>query len=163
MGSDFTASRKLLIGGMAATKVFLATNLLKWYLEKGLQVTRIYEVVEFKFANCFQGFCEYISESRRKGDIDQTKEILGETCKVLGNASYGSLLLDKTKHVNVKYIQDKSQAHMAVNDPLFKKLSELPGEMYEVEMSKRSRGVGKGGSGGSDDPPFWEQISYIKC
>ena len=134
----FTDSRKLLIGGMAATKIFLATNLLKWYLEKGLEVTKVYEVVEYKFMKCFETFSEYISEARRQGDRYPSKEVLGETCKVLGNAAYGSLLIDKTKHIRVKYVQERSQAHMAVNDPLFKKLTELPHEMFEVEMSKRS-------------------------
>ena len=132
-----TNPRKLLIGGMAAEKVFLSTHLLKWYLEKGLEVTHVYEVVEYKFKRCFEGFCEFISDARRKGDRDPTKEILGETCKVLGNASYGSLLLDKTKHTNVKFVHEKTHAHMMVNDPLFKKLSELPDEMYEIEMSKK--------------------------
>ena len=134
---DFTDRRKLLIGGMDATKVFLATNLLKWYLEKGLEVTKVYEVVEYKFMKCFEGFCEYISEARRQGDSDPTKEILGETCKVLGNSAYGSLLIDKTKHIRVKYVHEKSQAHLAVNDPLFKRLNELPHELFEIEMSKR--------------------------
>ena len=133
----FTETRRLLIGGMAAKRIFLATNLLKWYLERGLVVTRIYEVVEYKFKTCFKGFCDNISDARRKGDQDSTKEILGETCKVLGNAAYGSLLLDKTKHIKVKYVHGKNDAHLLVNTPRFKKLVELPEEMYEMELSKK--------------------------
>ena len=134
---EFSESRKLLVGGMAAKKIFLATNLLQWYLEKGLEVTEIYEVVEYKFEKCFEGFCDFISNARRDGDIEPSREILGETCKVLGNASYGSLLLDKTKHTNVTYVHDSNNAHLAVNDPLFKKVCSLPGEIYEIEKSKK--------------------------
>ena len=133
----FSDSRKLLVGGMAAKKIFLATNLLKWYLDRGLEVTRVYDVVEYRFEKCFEGFCDYISDARRLGDIDPSKEILGETCKILGNASYGSLLLDKTKHSNVKYVHSTHEAHLAVNNPSFKSATSLPGEMFEIEMSKK--------------------------
>ena len=135
---EFSESRKLLVGGMAAKKIFLATNLLKWYLDKGLHVSEIYEVVEYKFEKCFEGFCDYISDARRQGDVEPSKEILGETCKILGNASYGSLLLDKTKHTNVTYVHDSNNAHLAVNDPLFKKVCDLPGDIFEIEKSKKT-------------------------
>ena len=35
-------TRKLLVGGMAADKILLASPLLKWYMEHGIMVTRIY-------------------------------------------------------------------------------------------------------------------------
>ena len=134
---DFTTSRKLLIGGMAAEKIFLATNLLKWYITQGLVVTKVYEVVEYRFEKCFEGFCDFISTARREGDRDPSKEILGETCKVLGNASYGSLLLDKTKHTDVRYVHHSHEAHLAVNDPCFKTACEIPGDLYEIEKTKK--------------------------
>ena len=134
---NFSDSRRLLVGGMAADKIFLATNLLKWYIDQGLEVTRVYEVVEYRFEKCFEGFCDYISTARRDGDRDPSKEILGETCKVLGNASYGSLLLDKTKHVNVQYVHHSHQAHLAVNEACFKSACSLPGDIYEIEKSKK--------------------------
>ena len=135
---DFVLSRKLLVGGMAAEKIFLATNLLKWYLEQGMEVTKVYEVVEYRFEKCFEGFCDFISDARRKGDVNPEQEILGETCKVLGNASYGSLLLDKTKHIDVRYVHNSHQAHLAANDPSFKSACELPGGLYEIEKSKKN-------------------------
>ena len=138
VSGDFSDSRKLLVGGMAAEKIFLATNLLKWYLLQGLEVTRVYDVVEYRFEKCFEGFCDYISTARRAGDADPSKEILGETCKVLGNASYGSLLLDKTKHTNVNYVHDVQRLRLAVNDPCFKTACALPGDLYEIEKSKKS-------------------------
>ena len=128
--------RKLLVGGMKAEKLFLSTDLLRWYLSMGLKVTKVHEVIEYKFRECFADFREYISSRRREGDADPSKLILGETAKVLGNSSYGSLLLDKTKHTRVKYVHGQHDAHLAVNDPTFKTLTELPDELYEVEMSK---------------------------
>ena len=138
LSGQFTPTRRLLIGGMAAEKIFLSTDLLKWYLEKGLEVTKIWDVVEYKFKNCFGRFCDFVTNARRMSDADPSKDILGQMAKVLGNSAYGSLLLDKTKHVNVKYVHEKSKAHLAVNDPLFKKLTELPGELFEIEKAKRT-------------------------
>ena len=47
---------RLLIGAMSARQLLLATPLLKWYLDHGLKVTKIYEVVEFRRQACFKGF-----------------------------------------------------------------------------------------------------------
>ena len=46
--------RKLLVSGMKAEKILIASPLLKWYLEFGLQVTRIYMTLEYGKAKCFQ-------------------------------------------------------------------------------------------------------------
>ena len=129
--------RNLLLGGTKAEKIYLSTDLLRWYMQHGLKVTKVHEVIEYKFAACFSDFRDKICARRREGDTDPSKSVLSETAKVLGNAAYGSLLLDKTKHTNVKYVHSKHKAHLAVNDPSFKNLTELPGELYEVEMSKK--------------------------
>ena len=55
---------------------------------------------------------------------------------IAGNSAYGSLLLDKTKHRNVQYIKGERLAHMKVNDLAFIGLTELSGDLFEVELSK---------------------------
>ena len=131
------AGRKLLLGGMRAEKIFLSTDLLRWYMQQGLICTKVHEVIEYKFAACFSEFRDKICRRRREGDTDPLKDVLGATAKVLGNAAYGSMMLDKTKHTRVKYVHNKHEAHLAVNDPAFKSLTELPGDLYEIEMSKK--------------------------
>ena len=39
--------RRSLVGSMKGEKILLATTLLKWYLEHGLEVTKVHQVVEF--------------------------------------------------------------------------------------------------------------------
>ena len=39
--------RRSLIGSMKGEKILLATPLLKWYLEHGLEVTKVHQVIEF--------------------------------------------------------------------------------------------------------------------
>ena len=59
--------------------------------------------------------------------------------KLIGTSGYGSLIMDKTKHRAVKYIQGENETCLKVNDPLFQKLECLDEEeqIYEVEMAKR--------------------------
>jgi hypothetical protein len=59
-----------LLGSMFGEKIMIITPLLKWYLLKGLVVTRIYQVVEYSPATCFQKFGEAVSDARRAGDAD---------------------------------------------------------------------------------------------
>ena len=70
--------RKMLIGSYFAKKIFLITPLVKWYLEQGLVVTKVYEFVEYVPKQCFRGFGESVSEARRAGDQDPDKS---GTCK----------------------------------------------------------------------------------
>lgn len=132
-------SKTLLISGSKAIKIMLATPLLKWYLEHGLIVTRIYTVVESASMNCFSEFTKNISETRRKGDCDKSLTVVSDTAKVEGNSAYGSLLLNKDKFVNIKFIEGVENASKKVNEPLFVKLTELDSanNYYEIQMAKK--------------------------
>lgn len=48
--------RRLLVGGMKARKLLLASSLLQWYLQHGLEVKHIYQVIEYTPMKCFQSF-----------------------------------------------------------------------------------------------------------
>ena len=67
--------RRSLIGSYFGEKIFLASPLIKWYLEHGLQVTHIYQVVDYTPVPCFQPFGEAVSDARRAGDVDTNKAI----------------------------------------------------------------------------------------
>jgi very-short-patch-repair endonuclease len=111
--------RRLLVGGMKGKKMLVATPLLKWYLEHGLEVTRVHQIIEFTPNPCFKNFTDKISDARRTGDVDPSKAIIADTMKLLGNSAYGSMIMDKTRHQTVKYINGVHKAHMAVNNPKF--------------------------------------------
>lgn len=60
---------KYLVASMVGTKILIITPLLKWYLEKGLKVEKIHQVVEFSPKKCFKPFADQVSDDRRKGNI----------------------------------------------------------------------------------------------
>ena len=53
------------------------------------------------------------------------------------NSAYGSMLLDKTKHRDIKYIKGDSEAKFMANDILFQRMNDLENENYEIELSKK--------------------------
>ena len=79
-----TTTRRMLVGGMKAQKILLATPLLKWYVEHGMVVTRVYQGVEYTAKPCFSEFANTVTNSRRDGDADPTKAILADTSKLIG-------------------------------------------------------------------------------
>ena len=71
--------RKMLIGSYFAKKAFfLITPLVKWYLEQGLVVTKVYEFVKYvpKICKSFRGFGKSVSEARRAGNRNRDKSVL---------------------------------------------------------------------------------------
>jgi hypothetical protein len=130
--------RRLLVGGMKARKILLATPLLRWYMEHGMQITRVYQAVESRSQSCFNEFADEVSDARRNGDKHPNKKIISDTMKLLGNASYGSLLMNQEKFQNVTYVKGPREAGMQVNDSRFRSLTELDDDVYEVTKGKKS-------------------------
>ena len=75
--------RRSLIGSMKGDKILLATPLLKRYLEHGLVVTKVHQVIEFTPEPCFKSFGDAVSVARRAGDADPNKAIIVDTMKLV--------------------------------------------------------------------------------
>ena len=74
--------RKMPICSYFETNHFVSSNMLKFYLEMGLVVTRIYEFIEFYPEACFKELVEEIVETRRKGDRDSDLQMVALTKKL---------------------------------------------------------------------------------
>ncbi|XP_072022325.1 uncharacterized protein [Amphiura filiformis] len=127
--------RRSLIGSMFGEKMLFATPLLKWYLAHGLQITRVYEVIEYTPVACFSQFVDAVSDARRMGDSDPSKSIIADTMKLMGNSSYGKTITNKYRHRNIK-ITNTDHASRLVNEHLFRDLNTISENCYEVEMAK---------------------------
>ncbi|KXJ16371.1 hypothetical protein AC249_AIPGENE6507 [Exaiptasia diaphana] len=122
--------RRSLIGSYFGKKILLATPLLKWYLEQGLVVTRIYQVVEYTPKACFKPFGEAVSDARRAGDADPNKAIIPDTMKLVGNSSYGKTITDQERHREIKFCSD-TKASRLVNTPFFRQIDEIDKNTWE--------------------------------
>ena len=135
--------RRLLVGGMRARQMLIATPLLKWYLEHGMAVTKIYQVVEYTPHRCFRDFVQEVSDNRRLGDAHPDKAIIADTSKLHGNSAYGGTIMDQEKFQSVTYVKGEGQVMIEANKPQFKKLSTLlqEEEYFEVEKSKEQLNI----------------------
>ena len=130
--------KRLLVGGMRAERLMLATPLVQWYLKHGCEITKIRQICEFRLAQCFKPFIDEITDMRRAADSEPRLKIVANCCKLLSNASYGSILMDRTKHSDVMYVKGRGQATTKVKSPRFKQMTELSDEMYEISMEKKT-------------------------
>ena len=80
--------RRSLIGSMKGEKILLATPLLKWYLEHGLEVTKVHQVIDFTPEPCFKPFGDAVSDARIAGDADPRKAIIADTMKLVSFFEY---------------------------------------------------------------------------
>ena len=113
------------------------TPMVKFLLEKGAEITRIYWFVEYVPEKCFKPFVESVVEARRKGDDNKDSAVEAETMKLIANISYGIQLMDRTKHRNTVYATD-SKADKLINLKTFHSLNTIEDDVYEVTSLKSS-------------------------
>ena len=78
-GRKMIKNNKKLLGVMKAEKILLYSPLLKWYLNHGLQVTKIQRYISYTSSRPFKWFPEEVSSARRAADQDKNKKQLGDT------------------------------------------------------------------------------------
>ena len=127
---------RLLIGSYFGKKIGLTTPLLKWYLEHGLVITRIYTTVEYISNAAFSSFMTQIAQCRLDGDRDKDKALIAEMSKLIGNSSYGWMITNKEKHHDIVFV-DESEISTEIIDNHFYDMTELPDGYYEVEKTKK--------------------------
>ena len=126
---------KYLISSYFGKEILINTEMEKFYLEMGLEITKIKEFIEFYPQKCFAKLADEIVNSRRATDTDPSKAVITLTNKLTGNSLYSASLLNKAKHRNITYHSEK-RANRAINDPHFEHLDEIGFDLYEVKNLK---------------------------
>ena len=126
----------MLISSFKLENGTVITPLFNFYMELGLQCTKIYRFVQYSPPQkCFNNFVQSVVDSRREGDENPLSGVVAETMKLLGNSSYGYQIMDRSRHTITKYLNDE-KTHKAINEPLFKRLNTVEKDLYEVELLK---------------------------
>ena len=129
--------RRMLVGSYCGDKILLATPLLRWYLDHGLEVLHVYQVIEYDPIPCFRRFGDAVSKARREGDVHRDKTIIADTMKLLGNSGYGKTITNVDRHRDVSYCTEKA-ASLLVNDKRFRQLDIVVDDAYEIELNKKT-------------------------
>ena len=125
------------LGVMKTEKILLYSPLLKWYLNYGLQVTKIHKYISYTSGRPFKWFPEDVSGARRAADQDKNKKQLGDTAKLKGNSFYGKMIENLEKHMNTKFTTDEKLIDKIFRSPYFDDLEEISNGAFEVSQRKR--------------------------
>ncbi|KAG3204484.1 hypothetical protein PC129_g22573 [Phytophthora cactorum] len=128
-------ARKL-IGSYFGEKILIYTPLLKWYLSRGMEITKIYCFIMASSHKAFAPFMEAVSNARREGDVDKSKAMITEMMKLVGNSAFGRSGMDMSKHKEVKYESNDKAIKSKIEHFTFHGLEELNGAC-EITMKKR--------------------------
>ena len=136
-GRKMIKNNKKLLGVMKTEKILLYSPLLKWYLNHGLQVTKIHRYISYTSSRPFAWFPEEVSSARRDADQDKNKKQLGDTAKLKGNSFYGKMIENLEKHMNTKFTKDEKLIDEIFRSPYFDDLEEISEGVFEVRQRKR--------------------------
>jgi hypothetical protein len=100
------AKTRKLIGSLTGNKLLIKSTRLKWMIEHGCVVDKLYGVIPAQKGRVFKAFMDKVSEERRKGDVDPKYAIIAEMWKLVGNSAFGRTGMNKNKHKNVKYCNE---------------------------------------------------------
>ena len=136
-GRKMIKNNKKLLGVMKAEKILLYSPLLKWYLNHGLQVTKIHRYISYTSGRPFKWFPEEVSSARRAADQDKNKRQLGDTAKLKGNSFYGKMIENLEKHMNTKFTTNEKLIDNIFRSPFFEDLEEINEGVFEVRQRKK--------------------------
>lgn len=131
-----TKPRRMVVASYFGTGICLITPLLRWYMDHGLEVTRVYQVIEYKPSHCFTEFGRTVTEARIRGDSDPKTKDISDSYKGIGNCGYGKAATNLLKQNDVRYVRPQDSAHL-INTPLFRKLTQLHEDLEEIELAKK--------------------------
>ena len=136
-GRKMIKNNKKLLGVMKTEKILIYSPLLKWYLNHGLQVTKIHRYISYTSGRPFKWFPEEVSSARREADNDKNKKQLGDTAKLKGNSFYGKMIENLEKHISTKFTTDEKLIDKIFRSPFFEDLEEINEGVFEVRQRKR--------------------------
>ena len=86
MSQKNSEGNKKVTGCYTGKKDSLYTPLIKWYLQHGLRLTTIHQLVEYEPGKPFSWFSEEVEGGRREADKDPLKKQLSNVTKLKGNS-----------------------------------------------------------------------------
>ena len=127
--------QRMLIFSFKLENGSIITPLFNFYMELGLQYTKVYRFVQNLPRKCFNKFVQSVVDARSEGDENPLSGVVAETMKLLGNSSYGYQIMDRSRHTITKYLNDE-KTHKEINELLCKRLNTVQKDLYEIELLK---------------------------
>ena len=128
--------RRLLLSCLEADRFVVISPLLKYYLDLGFIVSKIYEACQFLPKIVFKTLGEEIYHLRLKAESDNSLKLKAETIKLAANACYGKTVEQVKRHRDVHFIPS-SDCLKSAQEPRFCNYDEVTEHVFEVIMKKK--------------------------
>ena len=119
--------QQMLISSFKLENGTINTPLLNFYLRLGLKCTKIYRFVQYPHEQGSISFAQSVVYARRADDENPDYSVVAETMKLLGNSSYGYQIMNRSRHTEAKYPNDK-KTHKAINGKFVNAFEQCGGE-----------------------------------
>jgi len=108
-------NRKLVPNLMNKKNYIVHYRNLKYYKEKGLKVTKIHRVIEFKQSKWLAPYINFNTEKRKLA----TTEFERNLYKLCNNAVFGKMCEDLRKRIDVRIVSHQPEAERCIAKPTF--------------------------------------------
>ena len=132
--------RKTVKGIKKLVGVLLCTPVIEWYLQHGLRLTAVHQLVEP--GKPFSWFTEEGANARREADKDPLKKQLGDVAKSKRNSFYGKMIEGLGRHKSTKFTREGRVVDEALRSPFFVTLEEI-GCHFRRDWPMRSKSLSK--------------------
>ena len=128
---------RCLIGSMKARQQLFLTPLLRWYIQHGLIVGRVYQFIQYQPLPVFRPFADSVTSARRAGDVDADLRLLANNAKLVGNSMYGKTIINKTAHRDTGYTVDDRKVAQLIRSSRFHSLNIVDESLFETVCFKK--------------------------
>ena len=136
-GRKTVKGTKKLLGVMKAKKILLYTPVIEWYLQHGLRLTAVHQLIEYDPGMPFSWFPEEVANARCEADKDPLRKQLGDVAKLKGDSFYGKMIEDLGRHKSTKFTCEERSVDKTFRPPFFDNLEEIGGA-YEIKELKQT-------------------------
>ena len=132
-----SGKRRQLIASYFGEKTIIITPYLKWLLNKGLIITKVYNIYQYTPHACYEKFKDAVISARKEATKDPAKALIAKSMKLLGNTFFGKCASRVSSYKEYS-ICSKKTAQKRLRDIRFNSLQELGSNTYEVCMEQRN-------------------------
>lgn len=115
-------------------KYIVHGRLLEYYLQEGLELTKIHRILSFKDKNWMAPYILFNTEKRKNANSAFERDLF----KLFINSTFGRICMNKRRRMEVKLVKDRVSAKTHLRRPNFKYYSRITKNMFTFTMSPRT-------------------------
>ena len=106
---------------------------LKYYMSKGILLSKIHRVLEFTQSSWLKSYIDFNTERRSQAETAFEKDFY----KLMNNSVFGKTMENRRKRVNVELVHTKKRLHRVVAKPNFQSFKIFNKDLVAVNLRKQ--------------------------